>query len=277
MTFSNISARISKYSLYTFLLALAIFIGSCEKVIDIDLNEADKKYVIEGYITDVAGTAKVLISQTKNFDESNDFAAISGAVVSIREEGGTPVIFNETQPGIYENAAMRGSSGKQYTLSVTMGGKTFTGYSTMPVKVNLDSIYVTDEFIFTETKKIVNAVLQDPPGIGNNYRFVQYVNNKKEDQIMLRNDDYSDARKIVNKLFYFDDDDSTRTIKRGDNIRIDMHCIDPVIFKYWYSLDRSSTGGSEQATPSNPVSNLQGGALGYFSAHTSQTKTMIVP
>ena len=56
-----------------------------------------------------------------------------------------------------------------------------------------------------------------------------------------------------------------------------MECIDRPIYKYWYSLDRSATGGSGQATPSNPVTNLQGGALGYFSAHTLQSRTMIVP
>jgi hypothetical protein len=259
------------------LLALLTLV-SCEKVVDIDLNTSDKKYVIEGYITDLSGTAKVLISQTKNFDESNDFAGVGGAIVTVTENGGPTTNFRENLPGEYIAASMRGTSGKQYTLSVSVGGKTFTANSTMPQKVNLDSIYVTDELIFTETKKIVNAVVQDPPGLGNNYRFVQYVNNNKDRQVMIRNDDYSDARKIVNQLFYFaEDDDSTRNIRSGDNIKIEMLCIDPVIYKYWYSLDRSSTGGSGQATPSNPVSNIQGGALGYFSAHTIQSKSMIAP
>src|ERR1041384_7041793 len=51
------------------LILLALVAASCEKVIDIDLNTADKKYVIEGNLTDKPGTARVLISQTKNFDE----------------------------------------------------------------------------------------------------------------------------------------------------------------------------------------------------------------
>ena len=265
------------YKLYCLLL-VTITIVSCEKVVDIDLNTTDKKYVIEAILTDQPGMAKVLISQTKNFDEDNNFSAISGAIVTIKENGGTPVTFRENLPGVYESASMKGTSGKQYVLTVTIGANIFTGISTMPQKVNLDSIYITDELVFTDTKKIVNAVIQDPPGLGNNYRFVQFVNAKQETQILIRNDDYSDARKIVNKLFYFsEDDDSTRNIQSGDNIKIDLQCIDPAIYKYWFSLDRSSTGGSGQATPSNPVSNLQGGALGYFSAHTFQSKSMIAP
>ncbi|MEO5563964.1 MAG: DUF4249 domain-containing protein [Chitinophagaceae bacterium] len=260
------------------ILLLIFSITSCEKVIDINLNEAEKKYVIEGVVTDMAGTARVKISQTKNFDENNSFPTVSGAIVSIKETPGVTYGLTETSPGIYESAMLSGTSGRDYTLTVNVGGQTFTAASKMPAKVNLDSIFITDEFIFTSTRKIANAVFDDPIGLGNSYRFVQYVNGIKENQTLIRNDDYSDGKLIVNKLFYFsDDDESKRNIKSGDNVMIDMLCIDPAIYKYWFSLDRSSIGGSGQATPSNPVTNLKGGALGYFSAQTLQTKTLVVP
>jgi hypothetical protein len=264
------------YILY--ILVTAILLSSCEKVIDIDLNTADKKYVIEGLITDQPGTARVMLTQTKNFNEDNNFPGVSGAVITIKENGGPAIPFAETSPGVYEAATLAGTSGKTYALSVSIAGNLFSASSTMPQKVNLDSIYITDELIFTDTKKIVNAVVEDPVGLGNNYRFVQYVNGKKEEQVLIRNDEYSDGRRIINKLFYFsEDDDSTRNIKSGDQVKVDMQCIDRNVYKYWYSLDRSSTGGSGQATPSNPVSNIQGGALGYFSAHTLQTRSIVAP
>jgi hypothetical protein len=147
----------------------------------------------------------------------------------------------------------------------------------MPQKINLDTIYVTNEFLFTDFRKITNVEYKDPAGRGNNYRFIQYVNKLKEDQILIQNDDYTDGRNVNAKLYFFADDTDNSKIDSGDTVRVDMLCIDQVIFKYWFSLDRSSTGGSGQATPSNPVTNMQGGALGYFSAHTLQTKTLIVP
>ena len=64
----------------------------------------------------------------------------------------------------------------------------------------------------------------------------------------------------------------------GDQVTVDMLCLDPAVYKYWYSLDRGATGGGiSGATPANPVTNISGGALGYFSAHTLQSKTMVVP
>ncbi|HKZ66576.1 MAG TPA: hypothetical protein VJ111_09490, partial [Chitinophagaceae bacterium] len=66
-------------------------------------------------------------------------------------------------------------------------------------------------------------------------------------------------------------------IKSGDTVKLDMLCIDPAVYKYWYSVNQSATGNSQSASPANPVSNISGGALGYFSAHTIQTKTLLVP
>lgn len=265
------------FIILTALLSL-IFLSSCEKVIDLDLDEGAKKYVIEAVITDQAGTAKVLLSQTKKFEDDNSFSGIAGATVTITESGGATTVLVPASPGVYEAPSLTGTSGKTYTLSVSVGGQVFTAVSKMPQKINLDTIYITDEFLFTDTRKIVNAVFDDPVGLGNSYRFVQYVNGTKEDQVMIRNDEYSDGRHIINKLFYFtDDEDDERNIRSGDHVSIDMQCIDPAVYKYWFSLDRSATGGSGQATPSNPVTNLQGGALGYFSAHTLQTKTLVVP
>ena len=256
----------------------ALFLSSCEKVIHLDLNTAEKKYVIEAMVTDQPGTAQVLLSQTKNFDDNNQFVGVSGAVITVKEEGGLLTTFTETSPGHYEAPGLVGSSGKSYDLNVTVAGNVFTATSTMPAKVNLDSIYTTDELIFTDTRKIVNAVFQDPPGRGNNYRFIQYVNNLKEKALFIENDDYTDGRLNITKLYYFADDKSDSTIiKSGDSLRLDMLCIDPNVYQYWYSLARNTNGDNNNVTPANPVSNLQGGALGYFSAHTLQTKSMKVP
>lgn len=266
-------------SFFRALLALTgiLALGSCEKVIDLNLNSAEKRFVVEGTITDQTGT-RVSVSQTKDFDENNAMTMISGAVVEISENGGAPIVLPETSPGIYQLPAMNATTGRSYALSVKVDGQTFTAVSTMPQKVNLDTIYVTDEYLFGESRKIVNTEYKDPEGRGQYYRFVQYLNNVKEEQIFFQNDEYTDGNNVNNKLFYFpdDDDDDKKKIKSGDHVRIDMFCIDANVYKYWFSLDRSATGGSGQATPSNPVTNMKGGALGYFSAQTTQTKTMIV-
>jgi len=255
----------------------ALFLLSCEKVIHLDLNTTEKKYVIEATVTDQPGTAQVLLSQTKNFDDNNQFVGVSGAVITVKEQSGSLTTFTETSPGHYEAPNLAGIIGKSYDLMVTVAGNVFTATSTMPAKVNLDSIYTTDEPIFTDTRKIANVVFQDPPGRGNNYRFIQYLNDLKEKQLFVENDDYTDGRLNITKLYYFADDKSDSTIiKSGDSLRVDMLCIDPNVYQYWYSLERNTNGDNNNTTPANPVSNIQGGALGYFSAHTLQTRRMKV-
>jgi hypothetical protein len=57
-----------------------------------------------------------------------------------------------------------------------------------------------------------------------------------------------------------------------------MQSIDHTIFTYYSALlEISGDGGAGGGvTPSNPPSNINNGALGYFSAHTVQKKSIVI-
>jgi hypothetical protein len=257
---------------------MVIIFSSCEKVIDLPLDAAAKKYVIEGTLTDEQGGCRVLISQTKDFNDDNSFESISGAAVSITD-GDNSISLPEISPGVYADSLVKGTPGKTYTMHVNINGTAFNASCTMPIKINMDSLYVTDDFLFGEIRKTPNVDFRDPAGKGNNYRFILYVNGVKKKNIYIINDDYSDGNFSSVKLFLFgdDDDDNDKKIKSGDKIGVDMLCISPEVYKYWYSLDAGATGNNNSASPANPVSNISGGALGYFSAHTAQSGFADVP
>jgi hypothetical protein len=259
------------------MVILMLLISSCEKVIDVNLNSVAKKYVIEGNITDQPGVCQVKITQTKDFDEDNTFSGVSGAVVTVSDNGGTPVALTETSTGVYETTAINGTTGHTYTLTVVVDGQTFTAPSTMPVLVPVDSIYIDERTFFGDLRKVPTLMYQDPLGKGNGYHFVEYKNGVREKTIFVRNDDFTDGNEITTALLSFgdDDDDDDNQIKTGDTIRVVMECIDVAGYKYWSSLEAAS-GNSNNATPANPVTNITGGALGYFSAHTAEEKTIIV-
>ena len=270
----------SKVGLMSFFTAsVMITITSCQKVIDIDIKNAEPEYVVEAIVTDTAGESKVLLSATKNVAENNSFPGISGAVVTITDNAGISTLFTETTAGKYEAPDFIGAVGKTYSLKVKIDGETFTASSTMPQKINLDTLFISDEILFGETRKLANIAYQDPAGKGQSYRYIQYINDKKTKPIFTNNDDYSDGKYVETKLWYLVDDDENEDedIKSGDTVKLDMLCIDPAVYKYWYSVNQSATGNSQSASPANPVSNISGGALGYFSAHTIQTKTLLVP
>ncbi len=53
----------------SFLFITSIVLYSCTKVININLNDASPKIVIEGNVTNVAGPYQVQITQTVNFSD----------------------------------------------------------------------------------------------------------------------------------------------------------------------------------------------------------------
>lgn len=253
----------------------AAMLQSCTKVIDIKLKDSDKRYVVEAVLTDVPGTCNVRLSQTKNFTENNAFNSVSGASLSITDQStGSAVTLTETEPGVYTSPSYAGVSGHTYLLKVTVAGSTFTANSTMPAKVNFDTLYMTEDQLFGQTNKFANLEFRDPASLGDCYQARQYVNGKALKDIFVTNDDYTNDRLNYAKLYVFPDDDKDK-VKAGDTVTVDMMCIDKAVYKYWFSLQQSATGNSQSAAPANPVTNLKGGAIGYFTAQTLQSKTVI--
>jgi hypothetical protein len=243
-------------------------------VINVNLNSTDPRYVIVGKITDQPGYCEVSITRSKDFSQDNHFSTVSGANVTV-ENNGTVTTLAEADPGVYRTGSLTGQPGQTYMLMVRIGSETFSSTSTMPQPVDLDSIYVKTGAL--TNKKYVNVVYKDPPGIANYYHFVQYVNDHKEPTVFVSDDEFTDGRTVKSELnFDNSTDNPARDIKSGDNIRIEMICNDSAVYKYWYSLFNSATGDNQSASPSNPVSNISSGAMGYFSAQTVRSRAIKV-
>jgi len=251
-----------------------ISLAGCQKVISVNLNSTAPRYVIVGKITDEPGYCEVSITRSKDFSEDNHFSAVSGANVTV-ENNGVVTTLPETDSGVYSTASLTGQPGQTYSLTVHIGSETFSSTSTMPQPVNLDSIYVKTGAL--STKKYVNVVYKDPPGIANYYHFVQYVNDYKEPTVFVSDDEFTDGRTVKSELnFDNSTDNPARDIKSGDSIRIEIICNDSAVYKYWYSLFNGATGNNQSASPSNPASNISGGAMGYFSAQTVRSRSIKV-
>ena len=257
----------------TILLALAVMAlcSSCEKVISVDLNESEKKYVVEGEVSNLTTTPNtVKISQTKKFEEENTFEGVSGATVTIQENDGNTYTLAETSTGIYTTTAFTGKPGSAYKLTISLNGTVFTATSKMPAQIVPLNALTVEDLTFGDIVKTIHPDYQDPVGLGNSYRFIEYANGKQVKHVFVQNDEVSDGLRITSPLLNMDGD-----LKTGDVVKVDMLCIDENIYKYWYSLDQAATGNSS-VTPANPVSNINGGALGYFSAHSVTSKTILV-
>ncbi|HTI10492.1 MAG TPA: DUF4249 domain-containing protein [Puia sp.] len=251
--------------------AIMILMG-CQKVINLDLKDDAGKYVIEGNITNLAGPYTVTISLTGKVSNDYVFNGVDHATVVVGDNTGNSETLQEKTQGVYQTATLTGVEGRKYYLSVTLGDKHFTATSVMPHQVPFDSLYIEQEDNWGKIVKTVVPVFTDPFGKGNSYKFNQTINGNLDKTLYYENDDFTDGKESTWSLLRPDPDS---TLHLNDQVKVEMQCIDSAAYKYWYSMDQSSTGNGN-GLPSNPVTNIQGGALGYFSAHTSQTRSIIV-
>ncbi|MGE6218328.1 DUF4249 domain-containing protein [Nubsella zeaxanthinifaciens] len=258
------------------LIAGAIFLSSCEEVIDLKLDTASEKYVVEAQLTNQIGGAKVLISKTKSYSSSNDFVGISGAVVEIENQQGVVTRLNESSnKGVYTHLTLSGMPGQTYRLKIVVSGQTFTSSSVMPAIVPLEDVYPYELNLFDGPRLFTQVKYKDPAGVKNFYRFIEYKNGVYTKSIIAANDEFTNGRTVNQTIFPFEFTEESK-LKKGDKIKLEFLTIDEPVYKYWFSVDNGAQGGSDSAAPANPVSNIKGGAIGYFSAHTLQTKEYTV-
>ncbi len=241
---------------------------SCKKIINVDLKNAPPVLVIEGMITNTS-PARVLISKSVAFSADNVFPPVTDALVTITDGGGNVYPLLQTSPGTYVNNNLLGIPGTTYRLQVIENGTTYTATSTMPLQVNLDSLLVSNIVFAGKIIPIVQPKYTDPANVANYYWFIQYINGIENQRIFVWDDNLTNGGISTRPLIEPDS-----TINPGDTIMVEMRCIDKPIYQYVRGLQDLQNNA---ATPANPTSNISGGVLGYFSAHTRQRKSVIIP
>lgn len=254
-------------------LVLLLFFASCEKEINLDLQTSESRLVIEGTITNENSVQTIKISKSVNFYESNNYPTVSGAVVTVSENGSLPINFSEVSPGIYQANNFTGVPGRSYSLSVKINNLEYFATSVMPQIVPFTGI-TFEENVFNppgeETNYVVTPQFVDPVNTKNFYRFNLIVNNSRYKGFFTLNDDLINGEENSFGLRSTDEDN---TIKLGSTVAIEMFCIDQNIYNYFYVLEQNS---DSQNTPNNPKTNISRNVLGYFSAQNKQVRTITI-
>jgi hypothetical protein len=251
-----------------------VLLFSCKKTVTLPLNTAASQWVIQGEVTNAPGPYTVTINQTVAFYADNTFPAVSGASVQISDDQGVTDLLTETSAGNYTTHTLQGKPGNTYTLSVKIGDSLFTAVSTMPQPIALDSVTFDHSSAFRKNDITAQANYQDPAGIKNYYQFIMYIDGVQFTKDIYAFDDrLSDGKYVVQDLRM----DSTY-LNVGDQLQVNMYCIDVNVFNYFNQLAQSGGTGSfnTSSAPANPTSNISNGAYGVFSAHTISSKTITV-
>jgi Domain of unknown function (DUF4249) len=264
----------SKNILFALLAVLSL--GSCEKVINIDLKNAEPKIVIEGIIDNSGNPASVRITKTVSFSNTAAAPTVSGAIVKINDNAGNNFTLLETTPGVYTNTSLVGQIGKTYTLSVQSAGVTYTGSSTIPRQAPIDTVYQEKVTLPSSTPgtaaslgKIATLVYTDFVGFGDNAHVIQTINGKIDNSLIVADDQFTDGANTPFQLY----PNVNTKLKTGDVVKVELRFVDKSVYRYLTGILEIQGGNT---VPANPESNLSGGCLGFFSAHTSEAKTIII-
>ena len=261
------------------IIIVTIFVlASCQKEINIDLNAAAPQLIVEANLTNFRGPYAVKLSRTVNFDAANVFPAVTGATVVFTDNFGNSEQLVEITSGIYRTVKYQGMPGRTYKLSIASDGKSYEAFSTMPDLVDIYSLSVSQEKTnLRNPNKMsfqVTASILDPEGITNYYRYVQYYKGVSYGSSLVFSDKYRDGKYISYDLRMGD----TVILKQGDPIIVELQNIDKASFDFYRTLREGAGGlGFLSTSPSNPISNLSNGALGYFSAYSISRAILAVP
>src|SRR5665648_274961 len=121
-------------------LSLIILLTSCEDVIEIELNYMEPKLVIEGVINDFDNQCIIKLSKTADYFNQEINPTVSNAVITLNDNAGTIVNFNEISPGIYLEENVQAKPNINYTLHILSEGDEYVATATIPQKVSIDSL-----------------------------------------------------------------------------------------------------------------------------------------
>ncbi|WP_175621923.1 DUF4249 domain-containing protein [Chryseobacterium schmidteae] len=264
-----------------FLIILSFFlVTSCEKEIDLDLEDQSGSIVIEGNVTDQTGPYYVKITKSVAFTQVNQYPAIENAQVVLSDNTGQTETLLYVGNGRYRTSSFVGQSGRTYTLKIQAEGKEYTSTSTMPQAVSFDGLDQDSFTVGGEISYTILPIFTDPAALGNRYLFSYTVNNKSKKYFSEFSDNVNNGMPNQRPLILPNDDgedpDDVKVVV-GDTIHVEMQCIDNNVYTFYSALLQLSGGGAGGGvTPSNPPSNISNGALGYFSAHTVSKRSIVI-
>jgi len=264
-----------KTNLYIFIL-IAIFATSCEKVITVDLNEANPQIVVSSRIDfmegDQKGTPWVNLHWTASVYETEKLKVIDNAVVKVIDMDGNSSTLSYIGYGFYSGLRVKkGKIGDQYKLQIEVDGKTITSENSLSRSVKIDSLtYALDGFgPHQGDGYTVTCHFTDPANEINYYYLKISINGENQQGYFITRDDGLDGKTISYAFF-------RNPISSASNVSVELYTLDEAAFEYFKVLAMMEQGGMSTA-PGNPPSNIQGDAIGLFFVANMDMKNIQIP
>ena len=268
MTF-NLSENFNMKNYFLYIL-LIVFTTSCEDVIDINLNTAEPKLVIDASINWFKGTIgneqQIKLSLTAPYFNTSVPPA-NGAIVSVSDNNSNTFNFiEEGNSGIYRNTTFVPVINQTYILTIIYNGETYTATETLKSVVDIDFVEQNDNGGFSGTETELKAYYTDPED-EENYYFFEFIS---DIPVIPTLEVYEDEFTNGNQIFGFY---TEAELEAGDQVIIRNYGVSERFYEFMFILlqQNSEEGGGPFETQPATIrgncinqTNPDNFPLGYF-------------
>lgn len=277
-------------------IVFSIFFSSCEDIVQIELSDNNVGlYAVEAKIT-TDNNPYVYLYKSQLVSSDGQYPGVSGAevVISNNSKPQKRIVLQESQEiqGLYlpkQGNFYWGESGKEYTLTITVGDITMTATEFLAPVEPLDSIQVRPSSWGDYAFLGIQTFSYETPGIGNYYKWDIYINKKllyPSDYLVIANDELVDGNYIDGLEIFTDFHDPNkpedRILNLGDTVQVKQNSISKFAYNFYYQMFNQGQSGGLFSVP---TANIKGNfiasdgreVLGLFVAHdVSASKTVII-
>ena len=244
-----------KSFLIFFSLSVICILASCERVINVDVDNGPVQLSVDGHITDQPGPYTVILTKTQNYFNNNKFNGVGGAFITISDSQGTTDTLKEISPGIYNTKKIQGKVGNDYLLYInsTQFGE-FTANTQIRRPFAFDTIYSKyekDEFTL-ENIYNVRYTFTDKPGLGDALRIKVFVNDtlrNAPDELEFYNDENVDGNKVQDVTAI--SSNSKKKLKVNDKVRVELWSLTQDAYQFLTELRTQITNGRPFLRPTS--------------------------
>ncbi len=246
-----------KLTHFSILFGLPLLLLACEEKMDLDLNKAAARIVIDAQLSDASSVQRIRISRSVGFDDPVNTSGIKDATVLVKDNENRSYSFQYEKDGYYTHPNFKPTAGRKYTLLANVQKQQYTSNTQMPAYVAVDSTQLSEKNIAGKTYFFVALTFKDPAKIPNYYLYSLSINGGAFRFASAQSDQFNDGLKVTHYISDLETD-----LSPGDNVTVRRYCVDEKTYRYWHEYQNNNLSN---AAPSNPKSNISNNALGYFS------------
>jgi hypothetical protein len=256
-----------------FLIPVLLFF-SCEKVIDVDLNEANENIVIEARLNAEEKTVEVLISKTTGYFNPEEIQFINDAQVTISNQNGDIQKIELLANGLYKaNVNLDLTDSIKIEVAHDLGFYASTSSIVSKSELSLIQTIKAEAPGVSGNQYLLRVGITDDTNFENYYMFETYKGGNKVESFSGGYDIVSDDITndgLINYLFF------GSFHELGDTVNLRLMSINKDAYNYFGDLGQLTSSGAASASPANPINNWSNNALGYFMVFAPNDYTIVI-